>query len=83
MCDTVARSCAIEGTHAQENLQMKKVSTCQTQADIPYSDEDLKLSPTIAMPLVKLPNIQVAFHCEFLSYQSKNLLTLIYAYVNI
>ena len=70
MCDTVARPCAIERTCAQENLQMKKVSICQTQADTSYSGEDLKLSPLIttvhvAIPLnfMKLPNLQVAFHC--------------------
>ena len=43
MCDTVARFCA---TRVQQNLQKKKVSTCQTQADT-YSDEDLKLLPLI------------------------------------
>ena len=52
----------------QGNLQMKKVSICQTQADTYYSDEDLKLLPLItiiasAMPFVKLSNLQVVFHC--------------------
>ena len=52
MYDTVARTCA---TRAQEGLQMKKVSICQTQTDTSYSDEDLELLPlitTIAMSFV-------------------------------